>query len=314
MAIPHDLRVKLRERRNRLARADHDKYPNELGFFVQWLEKHEQIRGILAEIEAAPLDFEEWRDGGGIGHLRLNYPDTEIDRAKACLSILRDGDPLNYAHAVSTESNFNAMLGDYTEAFVTPLVDYIEDQIEEGSEILGTLLRYKHRVEWFEASDLHALYEADTKRGEASLDRHVRRFLLDQGVDFPFSQPRSPSGEADVVAGFGTDDPLSLEIKLFLPEAGKDKAYVRQGFSQAFRYASDYGLPVGYLLVFNLTPKALIFDTQGGQAHFPPVVHIDGKAIFLVAVDCHSDRPSASQDPKLDREVISKSFLLEGAE
>jgi hypothetical protein len=311
MAIPHDLRVKLHERRNRLYKSDYKKYDNELGFFLDWLGKYEYIRGIITEIEAAPLDFEEWRDGGGVGHHGVDYPDTEIDRAKACLLVMRERDTRRYASAVSDSTHFDEMLQDYTEAFVDPLVDYIEDVIEEGSEVLSTPLRYKRRVEWFEAAELHSLYEQDTTHGEDSLDRHLRRYLLDQGTDFPFSQPRSPSGEADVVAAVGSDDPLSLEVKLFLPDAGKDKAYIRQGFSQAYRYASDYGVPVGYLLAFNLTAGALIFEVQQKRPGSPPAIHVGDKTIFLIGVDTHPARPSASKDRKLQREVITEKFLLE---
>jgi hypothetical protein len=312
MAIPHDLRVKLHERRNRLYKSDYNKYDNELGFFLDWLDKYEYIRGIIGEIEAASLDFERWRDSGGVGHHGVSYPDTEIDRAKACLMVLREGDTRRYASTISDSTHFDEMLRDYTEAFVDPLVSYIEDLIEEGSEILSTLLRYKRRVEWFEAAELHALYEEDTRHGEDSLDRHLRRYLLDQGIDFPFSQPRSPSGEVDVAAALGSDDPLSLEVKLFLPDAGKDKGYVRQGFGQAYRYASDYGVPVGYLLIFNLTPKALIFETETKRAGSPPAIQYGDKTIFLIAVDSHPDRPSASKDRELDREVITEQYLLEG--
>lgn len=311
MAIPHDLRVKLRERRNRLYKTDHDRYENELGMLLQWLDRHEYIRGVLAEIDAAPVDFDEWRDGGGIGRLSVNFPDAEAERAKVCLCVLRDGQLRSYGHTISAAGDFNEIMREYTETFVDPLVNYIEDQIEEGSDVLGALLRYKRRVEWFEASDLHALYESDTRHGEASLDAHLRRYLVDQGIDFPFSQPRSPSGEVDVLAGLGSDDPLSLEVKLFLPDASKDRAYVRQGFAQAYRYAADYGVAAGYLLVFNLTPNALIFDVEEKRPGSPPAIHVGDKTIFLISVDAYSERPPASQDRKLDREVVEEAFLLE---
>jgi hypothetical protein len=181
-------------------------------------------------------------------------------------------------------------------------------------ESLSRTRATERRVEWFEAGELYSLYEQDTAHGEDLLDRHLRRYLLDQGTDFPFSQPRSPSGEVDVAAALGSDDPLSLEVKLFLPDAAKDKAYVRQGFSQAYRYASDYGLPVGYLLAFNLTPRALVFEAEEKRPGSPPAIHVGDKTIFLIAVDSHPDRPSASKDRKLGHVVITEKYLLEGLE
>lgn len=311
MALPTDLRVRLRERRNRLYKSDHLRYETELGIFLEWLESYEYFRGILAEIQAAPIDFEEWRTSG-IGYSGLVYPSVEIERAKVCLEVARAEDWEALVQTISTSSNFNEMFREFTEAIIDPLVDFIEDRIEDGSEILSILLRYKRRVEWFEASELQEKYSSDTKRGEDHLDSHLRRYLLDQGVDFPFSQPASPSGEADIVANIGSEDPLSLEVKLFLPDASKDKAYVRKGFSQAVRYANDYGLHVGYLVVFNLTPESLVFEVESPRPGAPPSIQMGDKVIFLLSVDTHSDRPTASNDPKLARSVITEEYLIGG--
>ena len=309
MRFEHELRVRLRERRNRLYKAGHQLFDNEETLMLGWMEGEPYIASLFQEIEAAPLDSERWKQES-VSWQHLSFPDSEIDRAKACLAVMRDHDYRQYAHAVTAEARFDDMARAYVEAFVDPLVNYLEDRIDDGSSVLGILERYKRRTEWFHQADLHARYEADTARGEAVLDAHLREYLVDQGIAFPFSQPRSPSGEADVVS-MG-DEPLALEIKLFLPSAGKDAGYVRQGFAQAHRYAADYGLPSGYLVVFNLTEGLLLLEGDNSD-RWPPSVAVGNRTVFLLTVDINPERPSASRDRKLARAEIGRAFLLDEA-
>ena len=81
------------------------------------------------------------------------------------------------------------------------------------------------------------MYLDDTGLGEAHLDRVLREALFDGGLDFPFSQPDSPSGRADVVSLDDSEDPLVLEVKVFDPDRGKGRSHLRQGFHQVLRYA-----------------------------------------------------------------------------
>jgi hypothetical protein len=307
--LEHELRVRLRERRNRLYKTDYQAYNNELELMLKWMRGQPYIRALLDEVDAAEIDAAEWAAELRAQH-NLDFPDTEAKRAKVCLYLAEHGDG-NHMRVISGDSNYNAAFRDFTEIIIDPLVSYLEDRIEEGSAVLGILLRYQRWVEWFRRGELYDRYEADTKRGEASLDEHLREYLLTNGIDFPFSQPESPSGKADVVAGLGTADPLALEVKLFLPAADKNDAYIRQGFAQAYRYASDYGLAAGYLVVFNLTDAPLVFETTTKRPGSPPFVHVGDKTIFLISVWTHPDVPSASRRKSLERHAIDEPYLLD---
>ena len=147
--------------------------------------------------------------------------------------------------------------------------------------------------------------------GEANLDRVLREALFDGGVDFPFSQPASPSGRADVVSLDDSDDPLVLEVKVFDPDRGKDKGHLRQGFHQVLRYASDYQQNVGYLVVFNCFDNQLVLPSDDSAVReFPPRIVYDGKTFFLVAIDLGADRESASREKPSARAVISRTELI----
>src|SRR5262249_47550525 len=133
--------------------------------------------------------------------------------------------PLDVGRAVDAdERNLDALCRTATETVVEPLIEWLQEEIGKSSDVLYLLERYVRRVEWFERARLWQTYEAATRR-EDVYDRDLRAFLFDQGIDYPFSQPRSASGEADVVAGTDSDDPLVCEVKLYDGES-YNKAYI----------------------------------------------------------------------------------------
>jgi hypothetical protein len=108
------------------------------------------------------------------------------------------------------------------------LVGYLQEQLGAASDVLYLLERYVRRVEWFDRARLWEEYHRDKVRGEALYDRDLRRFLFEQGIDYPFSRPASASGEADIIADLSTDDPLVCEVKLF--NAGSyGRSYIGKG-------------------------------------------------------------------------------------
>jgi len=167
-----------------------------------------------------------------------------------------------------------------SETVVEPLTEYLQERIGEASDVLYLLERYVRRVEWFEQDRLWTAYEADTAHGEAIYDKDLRRFLFDQGIDYPFSQPRSASGEADVVASLDEDDPLVCEMKLYDGEK-YSKAYLAKGVHQAVGYARDYGKSSGYLVIVNLSKKHLRLPSDGETNEWPPRIDVGGITVFL---------------------------------
>lgn len=311
MLFEHDLRTRLRARRDRLYRkSEPELFDNELTFFMKWLQGEPYIAALLREIETAPITLDEWECPENLSEGTLRFPDTEHERAKICLELCRKGEALSYAMEVGPTFNVDTCLRYYVEVFVDPLLHYLEDRIEGGSAILAILERYKRRSEWFHRQSLYDRYLADTSKGEARLDDHLREYLVDQGVAYPFSKPQSPSGEADVVAGLDSGDPLALEIKVFGGPNSYGSDYVRKGFAQACRYACDYNLPAGYLVVYNLSEKLLLFETKA-SIRWPPAIRVADRTVFLVSIDIHPATPRASKDRKLDRHVIAEEYLLD---
>lgn len=320
MYYQQDLRVKLQQRRNRLYKASHHIYDEELKYFIQFLRSVPYFVGILEELEYLHPDvtFEEWQHTG-LGWQQLDFPDSETEKAKLCYGCVihcTEGraTPLAIARNFTTDKGPDARVRAFTEVFVDPLVDFLHDRVDEGSSMLYLLAQYKHKAEWFRREELFTQYQADPTRGEARLDAHLREFLVDQGVEYPFSTPLSPSGRTDIVAGLHTPDPLVLEVKLFDPDKGYDRAYVRKGLKQVYEYAADYNKTVGYLVVYNLSDYDLVFQTAQDDKRWPPRLQVGSSTFFIISIDVHPVERTASQQKKLRRYEISEEYLLSGDE
>ena len=320
MFFLHNLRVRLQERRNRLYRTDFRTYDAELRYLLQFLDENTYIRSLLATLDASTsVDFEQWATE--LSDMReAQFPENEEGRAKVCYGILRrcvDDErgnmTLGWGQYFSSETNFNELLRDFTEAVVDPFVNFLHDQIDDGGSVLYLIERFKRKAEWFRRKELYFLYQGDTSVGEASLDQELRASLFEGGIDYPFSQPSSPSGEADIVALLGSDDPLVLEIKVFDPDRSKDKRHLRQGFHQVLRYANDYNQSLGYLVIFNCSDRQLVIATEEATgAEFPPRITYGGKTFFVMTIDIHPDTVSASKEKPSSRQFMDYKELVDG--
>ena len=316
----HNLRVRLQERRNRLYKTDHITYSAELRYLLQFLHENTYICSLLAALDAnTSVDFEQWVTEL-FDTLEVQFPQNEEGRAKVCHDILRQwGDYkhvheiLGWAHYFSSETKYDAVLRDLTEAVVDPLINFLHDRIDDGGNVLYLIERFKLKAEWFRRKELYLLYQEDTSVGEASLDQELRASLFEGGIDYPFSQPSSPSGKADIIALLDSDDPLVLEIKVFDPSHSKDKSHLRQGFHQVLRYANDYNQSLGYLVIVNCSDRQLVISSaEASGAEFPPRITYGGKIFFVIPVDIHPDTASASREKPASRQVIDFRELVDG--
>ena len=314
-----NLRVRLQERRNRLFKAGYIAYDAELRYLLQFLADNPYTRSLLATLDVSTsVDFEQWATELS-NAWPVQFPQSEEGRAKVCYGILkqcangRNGQVLiKWGSLFSLESAFDPMLRDFTEAIVDPFVNFLHDQIDDEGNVLYLIERFKLKAEWFRREELYLLYEKDTSVGEASLDQELRASLFEGGVDYPFSQPSSPSGEADIVALLGSDDPLVLEVKVFDPDRHKGKSHLRQGFHQVLRYANDYNQSLGYLVIFNCSDKQLVISAEEATgAEFPTRITYGGKTFFTIPIDVHPGTVSASKEKPASRQTISYKELID---
>ena len=318
MLYPHQIRVRIQERKARLYRSGYTTYQDELRYFLQFLHENHYTRSMLATIDAnASVDFNQWvADTDPWGE--PNFPDTEAGRAKICYGFLKqcvsDEDnlaPVGWGRYVSSKSRHDDVLRDLNEIIVEPLINFIHDRIDDGGNILYVIERFKLKAEWFRRKELYCLYERDTSVGERNLSQELRAGLFDGGIDYPFSEPSSPSGQADIVALLESDDPLTLEVKVFDPERSRGRSHMKQGFQQVTRYAQDYNKSIGYLVIFNCSNKQLVISPrETSETEFPPRINYGGKTFFVIPIDIHPEVASASRERPADRQVVTSEELI----
>lgn len=323
-----DLQVSIHERLRRLMAADHEDASHEVRLVTDWIDRQPALRAILAEAQRAEPDLDPealvsaLRDGGRGLSRSFRWPSqTEGARAFLIWQLMRriaaeDSDEnaadrmvLNYGSAVSYHTNVNDKWRDLASRTMRPLFDYLSERVGQESSILYTLERYVHLVEWFDRDDLHARATQDPRKAEEVYDAHLRRFLFAEGINMPFSQAKSASGESDVLTDLDTDDPLVCEVKIY--GAGRTKRSLAGGIHQAISYASDYGKQVAYLVIINLSGKPISLPSDDDPKLWPPRITVAGTRVHLIAVRALPPVASASKLGKPAPVTITRDDLVD---
>jgi hypothetical protein len=309
------LQIGLQERYRTLAKAEYRYFAEKAAYLRNYVAEHAALAAIVRSLDdlAPELDPAEWVAAHSVDRVGIDLPPTEAGHAKLLWYLLgcwADGtrEVRQDGRWVSGESHFQDITRAACEQLLEPLVDYLQERLGEDSDVLRLLGRYKRRVEWFDRNGLHAEFLENQSRGEAVYDRDLRRYLFDQGIDNPFSQPRSASGEADVIALLETEDPLVLEIKLYDGEE-RGIANIASGVQQATRYASDYHKTTAYVVIFNLTDRHLLLPTDDETGSWPPYVRVGDVKVNLIVVQA-LPLPSASTQRRVQQITVTRAQLL----
>ncbi len=291
--------VELKRHLRNLDRVGPRQYQGTLKILLTFLSESPLYRSLIDTMRAGAgqFDADAWVEGifeARRGHYEL--PDEESARMTVLLRLMQqlaeDTKPEGFgAYHLAMGANPPDAVRAVTHHIVAPLVDFLLAQLGTESETLHVLRRFQRYVEWFHRDRLFEECDGEDGRGEKAYDDALREFLFSEGVDYPYSQPHSASGIADVLAGAETDDPLICEVKLFRGT----KSRLAQGFTQAENYARDYGKPVGHLVVINLTDKRLLLPSDEADAWPPRVVSGSGITIFIVVVQGKRLLPASKQ-------------------
>ena len=314
MNARENLRFKLDNRARDVLNCREENFSNEIRIFYEFIRSNPLLNGILLEIESLDFDLEAYLQNGERHRRFIQFPDNYLDKVALCHSIMKaisDGKPLStlskpFIHITSSR-NIDDICHAISEQYFLPLYKYFVEKIEDNSNMLYLLDRYRHRTEWFHKKRLFLLYQQNSKYGEDLLAKDLQEYLHNQGIDYPFSTPLSPSGRSDLIGLIYTSDPMVLEVKLFDLSKGYGKEYIRKGLTQAYRYTLDYGKSVGYLLIFNLDEKDLTFEKTPDD----PIksIRLGDKLIYILVVNIFEQHKSASQLKKPLPYIIEDSYL-----
>lgn len=317
MGVVQRAAQELKRHFDNLQQANYGQYQGDLNILRDFLVSAPIFRALIENLKGTlpAFDADEWITMH-IAEARKGQHRWPDDEPRKMLVLMRaiermvDGgdNPTSWGQLLSFGRNFNEGVNRVTREVVFPLVSYFLAQLGTESEVLHLLARFKRSLEWFDQADLYRRYESDTQKGEDVYDTALRRFLFAEGIDYPFSQPKSASGKADVIAAVESDDPLVCEVKLF-NDGSYGVPYVAKGLQQVVRYAHDYGKAVGHLVVVNLSEAKLVLPSDSADGSAPPRIVTQGVTVFLLVVQ---GRPlaSASTERKSRTIDISRNELV----
>lgn len=301
-----------------LHQAEHPQYKVQLAYVHALFEKTARFRAVFDLVRDGTSDFDpdEWIQERVLGARQTchEWPASEPQKLRVLLRLMdlcatsETVDPTALGRYLVYGRDLNEWVQAITKQVVFPLVDYLQTRLATESEVLHHLERMRRQIEWFEQEKLFAAYSANRAKCEELYDTRVREFLFAEGIDYPFSQPSSSSGKADVIARLEGDDPLVCEIKLYEANA-YGITYLRRGVGQAIRYAHDYGKSSAYLVVLNLSDERLQLPSDDTADRSPPRVQIQGVTVFLIAVQA-KPAPSASKDHHRQVRAVERDQLV----
>jgi hypothetical protein len=308
------VRYKLQKRQKRLNTADFQSFHWILLQAWGFLQENEITKGILDDLERRFPACEQDADKTIAGQPQVGSTESENDAicywvAKKCVLSGRPDVEIQVGHCLSHSGKHDDAIEAFRLAYIEPLFDYIDEQIDDKRMVLVLLKKFKHRCEWFRRAGMFTRFKEDTGQGEKLLARDLYEYLHDQGLQFHV-EPESASGRIDLISAQTGKDRLVADAKLFNPERGQDRGYIIKGFRQVYDYTKDFNESFGYLVIFKTCEQDLAISTQHQESSVPFIIH-NNKTIFLVVIDIFDYPESASKRGKLQAYEITPQQFVE---
>lgn len=192
--------------------------------------------------------------------------------------------------------------------FIDPIFNFINLKLIDSDNLLNLLTKYKKKKEWFNRTQFYKKYN-DEGREEEFVDLDLREFLFDNGIEYPFSTVKSPSGRADIIANIDSLDPIVIEVKILDKVKNYYKGRIIEGITQAYNYVTDYQKNRGFLIVFNANSndQKIIFDSDDS---YPSKLIIGAISIFVIIININPEGKTASEQGKISSVQISKEEVM----
>lgn len=195
--------------------------------------------------------------------------------------------------------------------FIQPFFVYLDEHLSDQNFVFKLMLHYKQKCELFKREDLFKQWcVAHTHRkGEKVLKKHLFEYLHDQGFGI-LEEPKSASGEIDLIATFTGDQKVFIEAKVLYECGSRGKKHILNGFKQAYLYFEDHLSPVGYLIVFKACENDLNLSlADNGDDR--PFINYNQIAIYIVVIDIFPHELPASARGRLKPIQITRNDFVQ---
>ncbi|MEV7010230.1 hypothetical protein [Streptosporangium sp. NPDC051022] len=251
MRYQQDLQVALRDRLRRVMTEHFMTAGHQVRLIVDWIATQPPLVAILAEAQRAEPDLDLDEFIKSFERVFTWSSRTEEGQAALIWKLMqqvadedRKGEGsrqtiISYASTLSSRRDLNDNWREFAERVLAPLFEFLSERVGVASSVLYVLERYVRQVEWFDREKLHARFKEHSRTGEEIYNLDLQRFLFLDGNYITHAKPRSASGEADLIGGLETHDPLICDGKIF-DGSGRGKSYLAKGFNQIVQYAQDH--------------------------------------------------------------------------
>jgi hypothetical protein len=296
MYYNHNIRTSLQEWKNRLYKATYEQFGHQLKYCISNLENNRLLYSLIQDsCMKYPYTEEKLKqivDRREYGKPNISF-ENEVHHSSYCFQILKYFIKIGNTYNLHTLTlffarDFEDKKKKIIEEYITPIFYYLHDKLDKSNSIVYLLEKYKKRTEWFTFNQLLEKYSIAEKSYEQIFEDDLRLFLFDQGIDYPFSTPKSTSGRADIIGSIDTNDPLVVEIKIFDREKNYGKNRIIEGFSQIIKYTNDYNKDIGYLVVFNTDKAEIDISLNEKSSIFPPVINFNNKTYFIIVININT--------------------------
>ena len=314
------VRYKLQKRIRRQKSTSFETYCFVLKQLWQFLDTEPVLKASQTELagrypdadSVAETIVKEGLEGANRKKLLESPLTNEVEWAAVSMGVLKrfcglDSRTVNQFVPRQSSSKFDDYLSVFSDWYLTPFYEYLDERLDDPQFVLGRLIRFKHLAEWFWREELFTTWQqAPARKGEKTLAMKLYEFLFIEGLNVHI-EPWSASGEADMVNSQEGPERLIADAKVF--KSGESRKYILQGFRQIYDYCADYNAAIGYLIIFNTSDKQLRFGVSGGASPLPHVV-LNHKTIFFLVINIHPQEQTASQRPQPDVVDISEDEIL----
>src|SRR6266852_6980326 len=299
-----DLRLKIRNRRSNICSCSSREFLPLSRQFFAFLKGNSLLTAVIAEILARhPKSVEDASSPANTSAQIFGETAEEaaaISYTKWKLYSEQDR-PQEYFHHVAGPGKIEDALSRYRDWYVEPLFEYLDEVLEDSNIILGTLTRYKCKVEWYRRHELQRLFSDNSSQGEKVLANHMYEYLFDKGIQFNV-EPQSASGRPDVIALEDSDHKFIGDAKVF-DASGRGASYIKKGLYQVYQYCCDYNETIGHMIVFNISNRQLRLEMPSGADGIPRFEY-NHKTIFVTVIDIYEHEGTASKRPIPDTITI----------
>ena len=304
----------------RLRRSNAHNFNFDFKEFYEFITQNDYTLSMIAKVHSE-IAFEELQretDGTAILKVFKDYRNRQLTIASKYHRVYyllrhleyiytQSSHPYGYVERLDLKEN-NSVTEGFVDVCVAPIVDFLTEGLSMESQVLALLVRYKRFKEWFDREEFFENYER-YGRSEDYVDMDLRKFLFTNGIEHPFSTPKSPSGRTDIIANLDTNDPLVMEVKILDAQKGYGKSRVSDGFAQCVKYADDYNKNVGYYVIYNADEhdKEVVFESDNPTS--PTKIAYNGKSYFILVININPKGKYASNIKKLNEIRITLAEL-----